>query len=641
MALETREAYEKRTAAETWKTRSGAATPWYLGDESSCHELLFEHSYALRGGPLASYRAMALRNMRLYAGSISVSEASSTQMQVDRIRYNLIRSCIGSMAAVLCASRTLPFAQTRGGDWALRRKAAQFNRTIQQQFMSIGTFDRSMQVTVDALVTGLGYLKFYQDQTEDGATTACQRGIPLALAWDPMEATLGHLSQISERTPVNKDQLVELYARDANGRYDDELAKKIVEAAGPDGFDIEDFQLLSTSRSANQAMVCEAWKLPSTATSDDGYHAICLSDVTLRLEPWAKRRFPLSFLRGFEPNAVGFSGVSLVDQLEPFQRRLEELAKYIDRCQKRGSGPRVFAHSSTKIQPDQINNAEMSIVMYEGQPGGAGIQFDTFDATPHDLENSFDRLREQAMSEIGLSQTQTQGETDDGITSAVGQQTREDIQSKRHVVHLRYMEKFYLNCAECIIDTNDAIADDPDSSGFKVERAARGEWLESSDWKEIRIPINEARVAVLPVSQLVGSVSAQLDMVELWVNRGYCPPETAKMLFGQPDTEGQADEDTEDTRFAHWFADKVLDGERIAVDPYADPMEMVRVFLVEYKRARQHGAPEPVLQEFRRVLNSLQSKITAAQQAQAVQAQPPTANVAPINAATPADVLAS
>lgn len=579
--------------------------PWYEAPDSTAHDLVFKRVHELRAGDLSTYRDRVLRNLQLYAGSLNVN---GTDEAVYKVRYNLIRSITDTGVSVMVAAKTLPFAQTRGASWDLRRKALTFNRVLQQQFPDIGVFNESQRVIEDALKTGLGVLKFFQDPNEDGATAGCERGLPLSIVWDPAEASNGRVTQIWEVRLVNRDHFAALHP---------EHAEKIYDAAGPSSHDRRDFQLSRTAK-ANQCVVIEAWKLPTSAKAKDGKHGIYVSTGTIYSGAWSRTRFPFAFLKGWAPNSFGFTGASIPELVEPAQARIEELHDFVEACQNLGSVPRVFVDGYSEVEPLQINNLPMQLIRVKG--GKQIPVFQTFDATPHDLENSVAMIREQTRDEFGFSQTQVSGQTADGITSAVGMRAREDIQSKRHVLNLRYIEQYYLDCSQCIIDINDDIVErDP---SFAIDREARGAWLESSEWKKVSLNPGEAKLAVLPVSALVGSVSSQYDITQTWVDRGWCTPETAKMLAGQPDTEGQADEDTEDERFAHYLCERILDGELITVDTYLDVETLLTVARSEYLRAQRLSAPEPILGEFRRVLEVCKARVDASVAAQQAAAAP-------------------
>jgi hypothetical protein len=391
----------------------------------------------------------------------------------------------------------------------------------------------------------------------------------------------------------------------------------ILRAPGPGPLDKTDFQLELNS-DANQVMVYEAWKLPSAAEAKDGRHILSIVGASLIEEQWDVMRLPFGFLKGWEPSQLGFTGVSLVDVTKPAQLRIEQLADHVQRCQTLGSTARVFLKKGSMVEPEQVTNSAVQIHLYDGDTPPA---FFTVDATPHDLEATIEQIREQTLSMLGMTQQQVQGATPTGVTSAVGQRAAEDISSKRHVRPLRFLERFLLQCSQAMVDTNDRVA--KNNPNFSVDRSARNAWLLSSKWKDIMVEPTEAKMAVLPVSQLVGSTSAQFDTVQSWVEAGWCTQQTAKMLSAMPDTEGQADDDTEDTLYSQYLIDDVLDGKRVGIPPELDVATFAPLLRTNYLRAKREGADEPILIEFRKLMASVQTRQDAIAAATAPPPPPP------------------
>jgi hypothetical protein len=223
---------------------------------------------------------------------------------------------------------------------------------------------------------------------------------------------------------------------------------------------------------------------------------------------------------------------------------------------------------------------------------------------------------------LGISSQQLSGEKPSGITSAVGQKAAEDISSKRHVRPLRFLERFVLNCSQCLVDTNDRIAND--NADFAIDMSVREAWLESAKWSDLLLTDKDAKLAVLPVSALVGSASAQYDTVQSWVQAGWVSPSAAKMLSSMPDTEGQEAEDNEDTLYSRYLIDLILDEKPVGIPPELDVTVFAPILRTSYLKARRDKAPEPVLQQFRTNLALVKArddkaKAAAAQQQQAAQ----------------------
>lgn len=605
MAKRKRDDAKNTTDLLRQKTRGGAKLPWFALEGAAAATAMCDHVDGLRRTELSAYRTRVLQNMRLYEGG-SVLNGVDSKAGTKQLQFNLGRSIVDTGAAVLCAARTLPFVQTRGADFRKRRKAMRLNQGLQTQYQQVGVFDEALQAIPDALIGGLGVIKFFEDSDKDGGTASCQRLLPLSTVWDPTEAASGSPRNIFHVDLIARDTVIENWCRNEDGSINHELADKVLKAPGASSIDLTDFQL-TRSGTANQVVVVEGWHLPSSAEAGDGRHMIAIPGLALHEEEWKRPRFPLGMLHGWSPGQLGFTGTSLIDLVKPAQRYLEELADHVKKCRRLGSTPKWFVPKASNVEPGQITNAAVEIIPYEGaQPPTMVV----YSGTPVDLEQARAQIREETLSMLGLSTSQVQGEKPAGLTSAVAQRTYEDISSKRHVVNLRHIEKFYLDCAQALVDTNNAIAaDKPD---FAIDSNARATWLDAYKWRELMMSDSEALMAVLPVSQLVGSASAQFETAEQWVAAGWTTPQTAKLLAGHPDTEGQADEDTEDLTFANYLVDEILDDRIVNLDPFMSPDVFISVARPAYLRARREWAPPEVQDEFRRVLELARLAIQAA-----------------------------
>lgn len=439
---------EKKKPGTSKRSRaSSKQAAWYLADDdATMAKDVCGHVARLRNTELVGWRSEVLRRMRIYAGGFSVNGIDYAKV-APRARYNIVRSTVDTGAAIMCAARTLPYFQTRGADFKKRRQAQLKTRCVQTQFSQVGIFKEVLSVITDALVTGLGALRFFEDRSKPGGAASCERALPLSIIWDPRETVSGLPRTLYSVNLIDRDELDALYPGH-------EAA--ITAAPGASDRDSEDFQLTRHS-SGNQCVVVEAWKLPSSAESDDGVHIIAVPGAMLLREQWTSPRFPFAFLRGWLPNQLGFVGTSLVELCEAAQLELEEIDDFVSECQRRGSKPIAFLPKGAKLEPEQLDNEAMSVYRYD-PVAGAKPEFFVFSATPQDLPQQHASIREQTLSMIGMSQQQIQGAKPAGVSSAVGLRTVEDISSKRHVQILRYLEAFYEDCAHALVDLNDRIA---------------------------------------------------------------------------------------------------------------------------------------------------------------------------------------
>lgn len=565
---------------------------------------------ALRTDELSTYRKNAHFYRMLYAGTQNITGTmNNVAVTAPKVRYNLVKSAVDTGVSILSAAKTLPFYDTRGGDYEQREKAQNCNQTIQQQFQDIKVFANSQQVIRDALVMGLGVLKFYEDPNKSGGKVSCERTPPLSLVFDPVEAANGSPPNIYQVRPACKDTWKALYPQHADA---------IEKADGLSQEDQDDFGV-ETAKSAGQFLVYEGWHLPTSAEEPDGLHIIAINGVVFFSETWEAPRFPFAILHGWQPNQEGFVGESLAMQAEPGQVRILELEERVTALQKLASNAYVFLYDTGKVEPEQVTNSPLKIYRVSGAPGAQPPQFMKFEATPMDLQDQRERIKNETFSMLGLNQTQVHGEKPAGANSAPALRAVEDIQSKRHVQMLRYVEAYYLEAAQALVDTNNRIA--KNKPAFAVNKKNRKNFIEQTKWLSTRLKDEDVRLAVLPVSALVGSPSAQFDQATEWVNQGWTDMSTAKMLSGMPDIEGQENVDNEDTTFSYDMITDIRAGQLVSLDPYLNPKVFAKLARTEYLRAKRENAPDPILNEFRRLLELAKKAIEDAEAATAAQMQ--------------------
>lgn len=561
---------------------------WYAQPDGKAHEHVAGRVTSLRK-ELSTYRNHALFLMQLRAGSEDIAGDGLYRGEDGRLRYNLGSSTVDTAGSIVASSRPLPQVVTKGGNWKLQRKGKLRTRTLQTQALELDLYQKAAQAFDDACTIGLGALHFLR--SPDTGLPDCERVQPLELVWDRTEANAGAPRSLFRVRLVNREVLMALYP---------EHAEALKGSDGPTFQDVRDFALVHNS-DCDQVVVYEAWHLPSSSKlvegedgkkrSKDGKHAICTSNVTLAEEDWKRARFPFAFFR-WAPRQFGFVGRSLIEEVRPAQSRIHALIEFVEECQDLGSVPRVWLELGSQVEPDEMDNLPMGIGWYKGNPP----IINTHNATPHDLQEEIDRIREQTWSMLGLTQAQIQGEKPAGVTSAIGMRTVEDIGSRRHAQNLKFFEQSMLGCFQALSDVNDDVADaDP---SFTVARSTRGRFLETSKWAELRIDEGEMRISVFPISSLPTTPAGRYQQIEEWVQAGWMPRDVAMQLLGLPDLEAYEDLNTADLRCAQWQVQRILDGEKNVLPvPRQGLLEAADFGRKSYVNAMQEGAPADVLDQ--------------------------------------------
>lgn len=582
---------------------------WYNAPKSEAHASMTKRVDQLRF-ELSAYRDHALFLMRLRCGSPNIQGDGLYQGDDGRLRYNLGSSTVDTAGSIVASSRPIPQCVVKGGDWTQQRKAKLRTRTLQTQAVEIGLYTLAAQAFDDACTIGIGAIHFMPDP--DTGLPYAERVLPLELVWDPTEANSGKPRSLFRVRLMNRDVLKALYPR---------KAAEIDGAAGPSMTDLADFAL-TRNTDADQVVVYEGWHLPSSSKSTDGRRVLCVDKVTLVDQPWTRKRFPFGIVR-WAPRQFGYLGRSLIEEVRPAQGRIHSLIEFTEECQDLGSVPRVWCEYGSGIEPDELDNRPMGIGWYKGAPP----TLTAFDATPHDLQEEIDRIREQTWSQLGLTQAQIQGEKPAGVTSAIGLRTVEDISSRRHAQNLKFFEESMLDCFQALSDVNDDVAKDkPD---FEVNAQIRGRFLEATKWTELQIKEGDIRISVFPISSLPTTPAGRYQQIEEWVQAGWMPRDVAMLLLGMPDLEAYEDLATADLRCAQWQVSKILDnivakdGSPILPDKYQNAQVAADFARKSLVSEMQEGAPEAVLQALRDYVDYAKA-LSEAQPANQQTAQQPT-----------------
>jgi hypothetical protein len=337
---------------------SQKAPMWYQEtSETEAAKLLVALVESLRTHELQDYRTNTRFYSSLYAGSQDITGTGSNLD--NQPRYNLVKSGVDTCGAIFSAARTLPYYDTRGADWKLRRQASKCNQTLQTQFTDTGVFKEANRAIMDAVIGGIGAIKFFQDPSKTGATPSCARQLPLSIVWDPAEATQGDPSNLYQVVPVDREWLANLFP---------EHRTAIEKANGPGPNDKEDFALdenATTGRaSESQCLLYEGWHL-SGNSEKPGVRVLAVSGQVLERDDYKSDIFPFAILHGFLPNQVGFVGQSLVHHLQPAQTEINELLEYKAKLQK-FTNVYCFVYDQGKVTPEQLDNEPFKIVRVAG-----------------------------------------------------------------------------------------------------------------------------------------------------------------------------------------------------------------------------------------------------------------------------------
>ena len=378
-------------------------------------------------------------NIRLYSGLSVYSYAGSNVSKMDQTKtlpedrptFNLIQACTDTLVARHTQNRPAPKFLTDNGDYKQRHLAERLNDFIMGEFFQTKAYEKAGQILKDAVVMGTGALKIYEGEDNK---VALDRVMVTDLYVDTNDAINGEPQTLYQLKLVDRDKLIAWFPKH-------EKMLENAQGATPDNTP-------DTGRSiADQVMVIEAWRLPSTAESKDGRHVIACVNGAILDEPYEKTGFPFVFLRYSNP-FLGFFGQGLATQLFGTQLTLNRILYTISRAITLVGVPRVFQEQNSKVVSAHNNNEIGVIIKYSG----VKPSYEVAPCNAPELYAERDKLIQYGFQQAGISQMQASGLKPVGLNSGEAQRVYDDIATDRQAELSRKYDNLFIDLAYKITD---------------------------------------------------------------------------------------------------------------------------------------------------------------------------------------------
>ena len=562
-----------------------------------CNKLEEDHSGRIR----ANYEFMRMYGNRNYTGA-SGGFPRGTQSDLRRdpniMRLNVAQSQVDTISSKIGRNKPRPLYLTRQGDYMLRRKAKRLGDSMEGLFMEQRLYDLMPRVFADACIMDLGVLKVFRD----GDKIKSERIISNHLFWDMDEALYSSPRSLFQKAEMHKAALIYMFPEKSQ-----QIEASAVQDSYSSGLD-DELQMSS---------VYEGWHLPTSDESDDGRHVICLDGVTLMDEHWNYDKFPFVFVR-WSDAPLGFSGISLVEQLEPVQREINSLLIRIQQSMALMSSPYFFVPIGSKVSPNHLRNAPGTILMYAGaQPPVSYVP----QAMSGEVYQHLDRLLQRAYEISGISELSATGKKPSGLDSGVALRIYTDIETERHMLTAQRYETAFMDCAAWFMDIAEDIIED---SGSYTVRSMRKKGFEVTNFRDVRMAQDDYQLQAFPVSLLPSTPAGRIQTVQELINMGVISErEQITKLLDYPDLSSvthwmeTAENDVE------WRISKILDdSEYVAPDPLMNLALARSRMQLAYLEALQQGVEQEKLDMMLTFITQAQGMLNEA-------AAPPEAAPAP------------
>lgn len=427
------------------KTKEGKGDPtkeifkwWMAADKDKLASQLVSTASFIKVDQTYRLRQLAV-DIRMYSGLSVYSYAGSNVSRLDQTKalpedrptFNLIQSCTDTLVARLEQSRPAPVFLTDNSDYRERHLAQQLNGFILGEFYQTDAYRKAGQLLKDCIVMGTGALKVYEGENNK---VAVDRVLITDLYVDTSDAINGNPQQLYQLKLMDRKKLEILNPK----------AKAVINAS-PNSY--PDNAADSDSSIADQIMVVEAWKLPSSEGSDDGRHTIaCVAGVIFD-EPWKKQKFPFVFMKYSDP-FLGFWGQGLATQLFGTQLTLNRILYTIARAITLVGVPRVFIESSSKVSK-AVNNNEIGVII---PYSGTKPSYEVAPCNAPELYTERDKLIQYGYQQTGVSVMQATSNMPEGLESGEAIRTYDQVSTDRFAALSRRYDNVFVDLAYAITD---------------------------------------------------------------------------------------------------------------------------------------------------------------------------------------------
>lgn len=547
--------------------------------------------------------AFSVRNYGFYRAETS----SAVQ---NRVTLNIIQSMVDTVVSKISKNKPRPLFLTGGGDWQMERKAKKLTQFVDGQFYGTDFYAKRALAIQDSCIFGTGALKVFRD----GKDIKLERCFIDELTVDHNEAMYGEIRTLSQTKMIHRDTLKVMFP---------EHAEQIeIVTSG----EISNWASNAKSMAQEMVEVVESWKLPTKPDSGDGKHAIVIDKLTLVDEPYTKMYFPFLFWR-WNVRPVGFWGQGVAEQLTGIQLEINKILRTIQVSMHLVSVPKIFVEASSKIVQSHLNNKIGGIITYVGQPPVEG----KLGTIPAELFSHLDRLYARAFEVVGVSQLSAMAAKPQGLNSGKALREYNDIESERFMSVAQRDESTVLTAAKMFIDLAKEIYEE---YGEYVVKTQGSRSLEKLDWSDVNLEEDQYIMKVWPVNLLSETPSGKLQDVQELMAAGLIGKEDGMKLLDFPDLKqfynfnNAGIEDIE--RTIEQFVDKQ---EYATPEPYQNLQLGITKMQQAYLYYKGAGAPDEVLELFRRWIEDAQSILLNAQQQALAQQQaaqmPPEAALPP------------
>lgn len=506
----------------------------------------------------------------------------------DRLTYNIVQSCIDTLASRISQNKPKPMFLTQGGNSKLQRKAKKLDQYCYGLYYQNNFYEMAPKIFRDACIYGEGILHSYVEDNK----VKHERVLPYELLVDYLESHYGPESTKSLFRIKNIDRT--------------ELAQMFPEhAAYIAGMTNTSIFLSASNRSvADTVTVVEAWRLQTG--SQKGRHVIVTQDKILHGEDYERDFFPFAVLR-YSPRLYGFYAQGMAEQLVPIQVEINRTLISIQRSLYLGGTHKIFVKAGSKVIKSHFDNMIGTILEYAGD---TAPQYVVPQLVQPEIYQHLENMIQKGYQLPGVSQLSASSLKPMGIDSGKALRAVDDIQVQRFQTIAQSYEHFSVQVAKNDI----AVSRDLYDQGIDQEIKVPGKrFIEKIQWSEVEMEDDDYQLQIYPVSKLPNDPEGRLATIQEMMQAGLIAPEAGRRLLDYPDLEAEENLANSTLDYLHKILGDIIDdGKFTPPEPFDNLAKAKELALEYYAQGKLNDLPEDRLELLRKFMSQLDVLTAAA-----------------------------
>jgi hypothetical protein len=439
---------------------------------------------------------------------------------ISRTGENITVRVVETLVSQIGKNRPKPKPIARGATFSLRQQIRRLDKFLYGEFQRNRLYALTKMAFRDACVFGFGCLKVTCEGEEDNARVGYERVFPDEILIDQMEiVACGKIRHFYRRRVLPIEVIASTY------NISEENLSKLTDESG--SFTYLDYRPIGRG----WAVVVEGYQLASG--NSPGRWMVATNNIVLDEGEWEHEWLPYVFFHWQVPIS-GFYSPSVVEQVLPYQIRLNEINEVIRDAQDLMGRPRILVAEGSRVNPLEIDNVIGRFIKYTGIKPEAI----TWPAISAELYNERDRLVRTCMEQFGVSQmaATAQAPAAARFDSSAAFREFNNIQDDRLSDPAQRFEELHLELARTTISVIGASGLKPKTtwySGWKQSKA------EEINWDEIDLDENSFTMTMEATSIFSMSPASARDELEKQLAMGLMSPEQYRLELSNMDTESQ------------------------------------------------------------------------------------------------------